>query len=44
MFSNASDPKLAAPRGHVTVLKADNLAELPVSAVLQAANALLPAA
>lgn len=44
MFSSASDPELAAPRGHVTVLKADNLAELPVSAVLQAANALLPAA
>ncbi|MDO9430767.1 MAG: glycosyltransferase family 9 protein [Pseudomonadota bacterium] len=44
MFSSASDPELAAPRGHVTVLRADNLAELPVSAVLQAANALLPAA
>ncbi len=44
MFSNASDPSLAAPRGHVTVLQAENLAELPVSAVLQAANALLPAA
>ncbi len=44
MFSSASDPELAAPRGHVTVLKADNLAELPVSAVLQAASALLPAA
>ena len=44
MFSSASDPQLAAPRGHVTVLRADNLAELPVSAVLQAANALLPAA
>ena len=44
MFSSASDPELAAPRGHVTVLRAKNLAELPVSAVLQAANALLPAA
>ncbi len=44
MFSSASDPELAAPRGHVTVLRADNLAELPVSAVLQAANALLPTA
>ena len=42
LFSSASDPELAAPRGKVTVLRAGNLADLPVAEVLQAANALLP--
>lgn len=43
LFSSASDPELAAPRGHVTVLRSGNLTDLSVAAVLQAANALLPA-
>ena len=42
LFSSASDPELAAPRGHVTVLRSGNLGDLSVAAVLQAANALLP--
>jgi ADP-heptose:LPS heptosyltransferase len=42
LFSSASDPELAAPRGHVTVLRSGNLTDLSVAAVLQAANALLP--
>lgn len=42
LFSSASDPQLAAPRGHVTVLRSGNLADLSVAEVLQAANALLP--
>jgi len=43
LFSAASDPDLSAPRGHVAVLRAPNLADLPVSQVLQAAHALAPA-
>jgi len=43
LFSKASDPNLSAPRGHVAVLSSDNLADLPVSTVAQAANALAPA-
>ena len=43
LFSKASDPALSAPRGHVTVLQADNLAELPVESVVQAAQSLVPA-
>lgn len=43
LFSAASDPDLSAPRGHVAVLRAPNLADLPVSQVLQAAQALAPA-
>lgn len=39
LFSKASDPALSAPRGHVTVLQAENLAELDVASVVQAANA-----
>ena len=42
LFSSASDPQLAAPRGHVTVLRSGDLADLSVAEVLQAANALLP--
>jgi ADP-heptose:LPS heptosyltransferase len=42
LFSKASDPALSAPRGHVTVLRADDLADLPVENVLQAAQALSP--
>ena len=42
LFSSASDPELAAPRGHVTVLRSGNLGDLSVAEVLQAANALLP--
>ncbi len=40
LFSQASDPKLSAPRGHVTVLQASNLEELTVADVAQAVNAL----
>lgn len=42
LFSSASDPELAAPRGHVTVLRSGSLSDLSVAEVLQAANALLP--
>ena len=42
LFSNASDPDLSAPRGHVAVLRAPDLSDLPVSQVLQAADALTP--
>ena len=44
LFSSASDPELAAPRGHVTVLRSGSLSDLSVAEVLQAANALLPQA
>ncbi|MDP3750209.1 MAG: glycosyltransferase family 9 protein [Phenylobacterium sp.] len=44
LFSSASNPALSAPRGHVTVLQSQNLADLPVSQVLQAVNALMPSA
>ncbi|MBR7621346.1 glycosyltransferase family 9 protein [Phenylobacterium sp. 20VBR1] len=43
LFSRASDPNLSAPRGHVAVLQADNLGDLAVASVAQAANALAPA-
>ncbi|WP_374574591.1 glycosyltransferase family 9 protein [Phenylobacterium sp.] len=42
LFSNASDPALAAPRGHVAVLRSPDLADMPVAQVLQAARALAP--
>ncbi|WP_333585641.1 glycosyltransferase family 9 protein [Phenylobacterium sp.] len=42
LFSKASDPILSAPRGHVAVLQADDLAEMPVAQVMQAARALTP--
>jgi ADP-heptose:LPS heptosyltransferase len=40
LFSSASDPALAAPRGHVTVLHSPNLKELPVETVARAALSL----
>ena len=40
LFSKVSDPALSAPRGRVAILRADNLAELPVAQVAQAANTL----
>lgn len=42
LFSDASDPALCAPRGKVRVLRSGNLADLPVGAVLQAAEELIP--
>ena len=44
LFSKASDPALSAPRGRVAILRADNLADLPVAQVAQAANSLSSAA
>jgi len=41
LFSNASDPALCAPRGNVRVLHSPTLADLPVSAVADAAHDLL---
>jgi len=41
LFSDASDPALCAPRGKVRVLHSASLADLPVSAVAQAADDLL---
>jgi hypothetical protein len=43
LFSRASDPKLSAPRGRVAILRAENLADLPVAQVAQAANSLASA-
>ena len=40
LFSSASDPALCAPRGHVTVLQAPDLAEMPVDNVLRTALAI----
>jgi ADP-heptose:LPS heptosyltransferase len=42
LFSKASDPARSAPRGHVTVLHADNLTDLPAATVAQAAESLRP--
>jgi len=42
LFSRASDPKLSAPRGKVAILRAENLADLPVAQVAQAATSLAP--
>ncbi len=42
LFSKASDPALSAPRGRVAILQAENLADLPVAQVAQAANSLAP--
>ncbi len=42
LFSWASDPKLSAPRGRVATLRAENLADLAVAQVAQAANSLAP--
>jgi ADP-heptose:LPS heptosyltransferase len=43
LFSQASDPALNGPRGHVTVLKASSLGGLSVAQVAHAALALVPA-
>ncbi|MDO8410140.1 MAG: glycosyltransferase family 9 protein [Phenylobacterium sp.] len=40
LFSKASDPILSAPRGHVAALQAQDLADMPVAQVMQAARAL----
>ncbi|HEX4196967.1 MAG TPA: glycosyltransferase family 9 protein [Caulobacteraceae bacterium] len=42
LFSAASDPTLCGPRGHVAVLQAENLDELPVSDAIAAVNRLVP--
>jgi len=42
LFSKASDPALSAPRGHVIVVQADDLAGLDAAMVEQAADRLLP--
>lgn len=42
LFSRVSDPALSAPRGQVAILRAENLADLPVAQVAQAANSLAP--
>ena len=44
LFSQASDPILSAPRGHVVVLQSSSLEDLSVAAVAQAANALIAGA
>jgi ADP-heptose:LPS heptosyltransferase len=41
LFSGASDPALSAPRGNIAVLQAENLSDLPVARVAQAASSLL---
>ena len=43
IFGKTSDPSLSAPRGRVAILQADNLADLSVAQVAQAANSLAPA-
>ncbi len=42
LFSSASDPRLCGPRGHVTVIQANDLGDLPVQQVANAAMSLLP--
>jgi ADP-heptose:LPS heptosyltransferase len=42
LFSDASDPELCGPRGHVTVIRSPDLKALPVSTVASAAISLLP--
>jgi ADP-heptose:LPS heptosyltransferase len=42
LFSKASDPQLSAPRGRVAIVQADDLANLAVAQVAQAANSLAP--
>jgi ADP-heptose:LPS heptosyltransferase len=44
LFSKNSNPDLCAPRGHVTVLRADNLASLSVDEVARACTHLSPMA
>ena len=40
LFSSSSDPAVSAPRGHVTVLHAAQLKDLPVDSVLRSALSL----
>ena len=42
LFSDASDPELCGPRGHVAVIRSPDLKALPVSTVASAAISLLP--
>jgi ADP-heptose:LPS heptosyltransferase len=42
LFSDASDPALCGPRGHVAVIKSPDLKALPVSTVASTAISLLP--
>jgi ADP-heptose:LPS heptosyltransferase len=42
LFSKASDPDLCSPRGHVSVLRADKLKDLPTAEVARAVHHLLP--
>lgn len=42
LFSDASDPELCGPRGHVAVIRSPDLKALPVSTVASAALSLLP--
>ncbi|HEX2560480.1 glycosyltransferase family 9 protein [Phenylobacterium sp.] len=42
LFSKSSDPALSAPRGHVAVLQAADLTDLPASAVLSAVDNMTP--
>jgi ADP-heptose:LPS heptosyltransferase len=42
LFSKASDPDLCSPRGHVSVLRADKLKDLPTAEVARAIHHLLP--
>jgi ADP-heptose:LPS heptosyltransferase len=44
LFSKLSDPSLAAPRGHVSVLRSPNLNDLAVAEVMGAAQHLIPPA
>jgi ADP-heptose:LPS heptosyltransferase len=42
LFSAASDPSLCGPRGHVSVLQADSLEDLPTADVITAVDRLVP--
>ena len=42
LFSKSSDPLHRGPRGHVTVMRADNLKDLPVVEVARACQHLMP--
>ena len=42
LFAKSSDPVLHGPRGHVTVMRSDNLADLPVAEVARACQHLMP--
>ena len=43
LFAKSSDPVLHGPRGHVTVMRSDNLADLKVADVARACQHLMPA-